>query len=360
MPIEIGLWKLGPKLEAVRFEPIEAEKKLEDALVSDLSLVSDGLLLIGRQISTNTGKIVDLLAIDADGRLLVIELKRDKSPRDAVAQLLSYGAWAGALSRQDISDLYARHHNGNSLDEGFTQRFGASIPEEINEDHQLFLVCTTLDSDSERVLQYLSGNYGVPINAVFFRFFRDGKNEFLARSWLIEPNEAEARSSQAITQRSAEPWNGRDFVVNIGDGRHRAWEDCCKYGFVSGGQGRWYSNSLHQLFPGARIFAFLPGQGFVGVGYVRTSAVPVREFVAKDEKGVEKPLLQLPLKAAAMSENSDDPDKSEYVVGVEWKETQPREKAYRETGMQGNQNTAWRLRNRFTLEKLKQHFRLED
>ena len=61
----------------------------------------------------------------------------------------------------------------------------------------------------------------MPINAVFFFFFKDGASEFLARSWLIEPNEVEARSSRAITQKASDPWNGRDFVVNFGDGPER-------------------------------------------------------------------------------------------------------------------------------------------
>lgn len=47
-------------------------------------------------------------------------------------------------------------------------------------------------------------------------------------------------------------------------------------------------------------------------------------------------------------------------MGVDWIDTRPREQAYRETGMQGNQNTAWKLRDKFTMDKLKAHFKLQD
>lgn len=360
MPIEIGLWKMGTQLEPVRFQPLENEKKLEAALATDLSLVGDGLLLIKRQVATSSGKFVDMLAVDVQGTLVVIELKRGKTPREAVAQLLDYAAWAKNLSRQEIAEYYGQFHGDASFDEAYVARFGSSVPEEINEQHKLVLVCSSLDPESERIIEYLSSDYGVPINAVFFRFFKDGDNEFLARSWLIEPNEVEARSSRAITQKSSDPWNGREFVVNVGHGPERTWEDSRKYGFVSGGQGRWYSSTLRQLFPGARVFANIPQEGFVGVGTVRSLAVPVKDFKVGASDGTAKPILEMPLAAPDMGHNSDDPELTEYVVGVDWLDARPRAAAYRETGMQGNQHTAWKLRDRFTLEKLKAHFNLCD
>ena len=74
---------MGVQLEPVRFQPLENEKKLEAALATDLSLVGEGLLLIKRQVATASGKFVDMLAVDVQGTLVVIELKRGKTPREA-------------------------------------------------------------------------------------------------------------------------------------------------------------------------------------------------------------------------------------------------------------------------------------
>ena len=123
-----------------------------------------------------------MLAIDVQGSLVVIELKRGKTPREAVAQLLDYAAWAKNLSRQDIAEHYSQFHNGASFDEAYVARFGSSVPEEINEQHKLVLVCSSLDPESERIIQYLSGDYGVPINAVFFPSLKMAQaNSSLAR-----------------------------------------------------------------------------------------------------------------------------------------------------------------------------------
>ena len=49
-------------------------------------------MLIGRQVRTSFGGIIDLLAIAPDGSLVLIELKRDKTPREIVAQALDYAS----------------------------------------------------------------------------------------------------------------------------------------------------------------------------------------------------------------------------------------------------------------------------
>jgi hypothetical protein len=35
-----------------------------------------------------------VLGVDVEGRIHVIELKRDRTPREVVAQILDYGSWA--------------------------------------------------------------------------------------------------------------------------------------------------------------------------------------------------------------------------------------------------------------------------
>src|SRR6185369_996096 len=130
------------------------------------------------------------------------------------------------------------------LEQSFDDAFGISLPEELNQEHKLIVVASELDPSTERIISYLADNYGVPINAVFFRFFRDNGADYLARTWLIDPDEAERKVSKSITKKGSEPWNGRDFYVSLGEGEHRTWEDCRNYGFISGGQGKWYSQTL--------------------------------------------------------------------------------------------------------------------
>src|SRR5205823_4053706 len=87
MPIEVGIWRIGDKFEQVTMSALDAEERLEEHIAKDLSILAPQLMLIGRQVATAFGKFIDLLAIDAEGKLIVIELKRDRTPREIVAQV---------------------------------------------------------------------------------------------------------------------------------------------------------------------------------------------------------------------------------------------------------------------------------
>ncbi|MEP0868579.1 endonuclease NucS [Trichocoleus desertorum AS-A10] len=359
MPIEVGIWRLGDKPEKVVMSAIDSEIRLEDALTKDLSILSPQLMLIGRQIRTLYGGFIDILAMDMSGNLSIIELKKDRTPREVIAQLLDYASWVQALSYDEVSKIYSDQNNGKKLEEGFDETFGISLPEQINQRHELVVVASELDTSTERIIGYLADNYGVPVNAVFFRFFRDDDRDYLARTWLIDPKEAERKASQSKSRKSSESWNGRDFYISLGEGDHRTWDDCQKYGFISGGQGKWYSQTLKLLFPGARVFVNIPKAGYVGVGTVKDSPLPVKDFkVVVDNQ--ELPILNVPLKALNMGAKADDLDLCEYIVRVEWIKTLPKNEAHWEKGLFAIQHTACRLTSSFTIEKLSKHFGLDD
>jgi RecB family endonuclease NucS len=81
---------------------VPLESKLEQLIETDPSILGQPLLLIGRQVPTAFGGIIDLLAVDADGYINVLELKRDRTPRDVVAQVLDYGSWVATLTHADV------------------------------------------------------------------------------------------------------------------------------------------------------------------------------------------------------------------------------------------------------------------
>jgi hypothetical protein len=340
---------------------IGGQTKLQALLEKDVGIIDPSLMVIGRQVPTAFGKVIDLLAIDAEGHLVVVELKRDKTPRDVVAQAIDYASWVQDLAYDDITAIYASGDPSRRFEQAFAERFETDPPAELNEDHRMVIVASALDTSTERIINYLSSGYGVPINVVFFRYFKEGQHEYLTRTWLIDPNQAEAQSdkSKARTARGKEPWNGRDFYVSFGEDRQRAWEDAREYGFISAGGGRWYSHTLSMLSPGARVFVCIPKRGYVGVGIVKEAVVPISEFKVR-VRDAEMPILDAPVKAPAMGEAAGNPDLSEYLVRVEWLKTLSLDKAIWEKGMFANQNSVCKLRNKFTLERLAAMFHLED
>jgi hypothetical protein len=357
MPIEVGIWRIDKDIEKVEFLSIETEEKLEVVLQDHIELLDPDLMVIARQQQTSFGKFIDLLGIDSQGDLVIIELKREKTPRNVVAQLIDYASWAQNLTYEDITSIYSEHNHGKVFEQEFSEKFDTDPPERLNENHRLIIVSSELDNSTERIIDYLSAGYGVPINAVFFRYFKDNGGEYLSRTWLIDPNQAEVQTSKAPRSKK-EVWNGRDWYVSLGVCPQRAWEDCQKYGFVSAGGGRWYSNTLHHLPVGARVFVYVPKNGYVGVGIVKEKAVRVKDF--KVSTNLDLPILEADLTASMMGENADDEELSEYLVRIDWIKTVPLDQPVWEKGMFANQNSACKLRNKFTIERLSALFNLDD
>lgn len=197
MPEEVRIWKIqgGDTLCEISRSPLDLEARLEVWLERDISVLSAGLLVIGRQVETDFGGIIDLLCLDRAGDVVVVELKRDKTPREITAQILDYGSWVKGLSNERITAIGEVYLGQGKLEEAFKRQFGLEVPETLNENHRLLIVASHIDASSERIIKYLSDTYGVNINAATFHYFKESNgSELLARVFLIEPAQVELQS----------------------------------------------------------------------------------------------------------------------------------------------------------------------
>src|SRR5712691_6441098 len=93
MPIRHGIWQVSSPRELLPVSSLSNEQLLEEMIVAEPRILSDEWMLIGRQENTGRGGRIDLLAIAPDGALILIELKRERTPREVVAQALDYASW---------------------------------------------------------------------------------------------------------------------------------------------------------------------------------------------------------------------------------------------------------------------------
>jgi hypothetical protein len=111
------------------------------------------------------------------------------------------------------------------------------------------------------------------------------------------------------------------YYVNVGEGPHRNWDDCKRYGFLSAGQGKRFSDPLKSLQPGDIVVAYLKTHGFVGVGIVQQKAVHVDEFKFKG-----KSIRDLSMVEPFIIDNCDN-EKAEFLLKVNWKKSFDRTEA---------------------------------
>jgi hypothetical protein len=204
MAEEVRIWQVdkADALTEIKRSRLDREQRIEKWISNDISLLSPDLLIIGEQVETASGNFIDLLCIDRSGNLVIVELKRDKTPREVTAQALDYASWVKDLDAEGIDAIAAQHLKGETMEDAFQSKFGIDLPEVINADHAMLVVASEIDDSTERIIRYLSETHGVGINAVRFQFFQaqDGR-EFLVRSFTVAPQEVEQNTKRRGTKR---------------------------------------------------------------------------------------------------------------------------------------------------------------
>jgi Endonuclease NucS len=118
LPTRMALWRLTDDGGAtpVQDERLAAEALIESAVESAPELLGVDVLIVGRQVVTPSGPL-DLLALNAEGHLVVVENKRDRTPRDVLAQTLDYAAYVSTLAFDDVAAIYESYRLRSGFDQ---------------------------------------------------------------------------------------------------------------------------------------------------------------------------------------------------------------------------------------------------
>ena len=197
---QVRLWEVTSdrkNLVEISAATIGLEDWVEDWLESDISALDPDLMVIGRQVPTTFGGKIDLLCLDRIGDLVVVELKRGRTPRDVTAQALEYASWVKGLTFDGVVKIASKYleQSGRSISlaEAFSKRFEAQLPDDLNLGHRSLIVAESIDAGTERIVRYLA-ELEVPINVATVQYFQDSNGrEWLAQVHLIEPEAVQAR-----------------------------------------------------------------------------------------------------------------------------------------------------------------------
>ena len=98
---------------------LREREHLQEWLAHMPEALGEELLVIQKEFDgfADTRERLDLLALDREGRLVVIENKLDDSGRDVVWQALKYAAYCSNLTRKDIRAIYQKHLDRSSAGE---------------------------------------------------------------------------------------------------------------------------------------------------------------------------------------------------------------------------------------------------
>lgn len=213
MATEIKTWqiidgKLIPMKSSLIDSGLKEKEHLEQWIKSNPGLLGDDIAIIGEQVQTGSGPM-DFLGIDSSGNTVVIELKRDKLPREALIQVIDY---ASDVSEWEIDrfQTICKTYTDQTFEDYFQQRFeGVSLEDlAINQVQRLLLVGFAMEESLGRMIEWLSDKYNVGINAVLLNYVKTSNGDEVISRMAIIPEEVEkqkANKKKFIIEMSNEP-----------------------------------------------------------------------------------------------------------------------------------------------------------
>jgi len=191
-------------LERAKHEDIDYEKYFEawlenspDALLDDEGTV----IWIGRQVKADIGEIgkyPDLIGIDSEGNLVIVELKKGRTPREVVAQILEYSSWASTLDYDQLNEIacdYFRRQNRDyqSLREAHREVFFPDAEEfpdiEFNGSQKLFITAEEVSPIIRQVTAHLRTKYRMGIFCLEYEVLRTEQGEYFISTERIGGSE---------------------------------------------------------------------------------------------------------------------------------------------------------------------------
>ena len=210
MTEELCIWAVDGSGTVEPLSPLKqmpTELRFEELIVRNPEMLEPGLRLVGRQTPTQTGWL-DLLAVDADGRLVVYELKRGMLAREAVTQVLDYASDLDAMSTGDLAKHISERSGNDGIEQiddfeqWYADNFGGDDLSRLLPP-RMVLVGLGVDAVAERMARFISAG-PVDMSVVTFHGFQREGERLLARQLEVESGRtglSRKRSFRTIAER---------------------------------------------------------------------------------------------------------------------------------------------------------------
>lgn len=207
---ELGIWQLDSVGLAERVEETTSvlEKRLEDWIHRDPSLLDGDIEWVARQLVLPGGKRLDLLGLAPDDAWVVVELKAGRVSGDTVSQALTYVLALDQLSNAELVAKITKQNPANGSISNRLHSMDEVSEEEPERTYRILVAGIGSTEEAQRAAESLGRlSLDVEITTVSFRAFTTPQGHLLARELEEDPEpEVSATSSwtlAALLQRAA-------------------------------------------------------------------------------------------------------------------------------------------------------------
>ena len=122
---------------------LQERRDIQEWVAANTGILGDDLLIIGKEFSgfDRTDERLDLLAVDSEGKLVIIELKRDDTGADAHWQAIKYASYFQRAGADDIIRIMADYEKVSQVDAvgKLLQHLGTDDLNALNNDQRIIL-----------------------------------------------------------------------------------------------------------------------------------------------------------------------------------------------------------------------------
>jgi len=169
------------------FEQSHTEEDLHSFIEAEPSLIARGVasgepvptVVLASHLDLDVGEL-DLLFLDAEGETIIVELKRGRTSREVVGQILDYAANIQLLGLHGLTELEIEWEeaieklmqSGEAAEDLNLDRIKHGI-----QNPRLLIAAFEIDYSTKHIAEYLRSR-GVPIYCIEFKYFIDKDFEY--------------------------------------------------------------------------------------------------------------------------------------------------------------------------------------
>lgn len=199
-------------LESGSFEALDfREADIEKWIINTPSILNEGLIIVSSQYAKfdKTDERPDVLALDPEGRLVVIELKRDRADSTTDLQAIKYASYCSTITAEELQQDYRTYWNEKRDEEAKLTpedvgiRFCEFLDQELSTSDdgyaefalddrpRIMLVAGGFGPEITTPVVWLEREYEMDITCIELDVYQQGDEQFVSSRQVLPIPEAE-------------------------------------------------------------------------------------------------------------------------------------------------------------------------
>lgn len=178
---------------------LKERQHIEEWLRKNPEIMGEELLIIGHEYDDfENNERIDLLAIDKEGNIVVIEVKRDNSGISVDFQALKYVSYMSRRTLKEIIEIYSKYIDDNSLQLDPIQEImeflnvddESLLNDMINNTQRIIIIGKEFDKRVLSVCAWLYEN-GINVKCISIKPYKYNEEIFIDTNQIIPPEKIE-------------------------------------------------------------------------------------------------------------------------------------------------------------------------